>query len=193
MSERPLVGILLFDQVEVLDWAGPYEVFAMAKDEQEQPYFRAVTVAETPTVTCAGGVRVLADHTFDTCPDLEILIVPGGPGARAGIGHEALQRFILTQHERVALLASVCTGSFILARTGLLDGKPATTHSNRLQLFRDHFPNVDLRHEKLIATGKIITAGGVSSGIDLALHILEQRFGPAARAREAKRLDGPWH
>ena len=191
--ERPVIAILLFDGVEVLDFAGPYEVFAAARDESGEPYTEVFTVADRREVKCYGGLRVIMDATFDACPPFVALIVPGGPGARErSASQESIIHFIQKKKGTAKLIASVCTGSFLLARAGLLDGRRATTHRNRLELFRNEFPAVKVERGKIIDEDEIITAGGVSSGIDLALYLLERWFGRDARLREARRLDGPW-
>jgi transcriptional regulator GlxA family with amidase domain len=190
---RPVVAMLLFADVEVLDFAGPFEVFAAARNESDQPYTTIFTVAEHPEIRCHGGLRVIADAGFDSCPACDVLIVPGGPGARKHTeGQESMIGFIASQTGTAQVIASVCTGSFLLARAGLLDGRRATTHSGRLSLFAAEFPAVRVENEKIVDEGQIITAGGVSSGIDLALYLLDRWFGPEARKREARRLDGPW-
>ncbi|MGE3982699.1 MAG: DJ-1/PfpI family protein [Dehalococcoidia bacterium] len=193
-ARKPLAGIMLFDDVEVLDFAGPYEVLVAARRSENDPYFEVVTVAERREVTCWGGLQVIADHTFQTCPKLDFLIVPGGPGAREKRPEvqAAPIAFLGERLEELGALASVCTGAFLLGRAGILDGRRATTHPRRLELFRSEFPHVDLVQEKVVDLGALITAGGVSSGIDLALHLLGREFGPEARANEATRLDGPW-
>ena len=122
-----------------------------------------------------------------------MLIIPGGPGARERSEKQKnILEFIQQQKKTSAVIASVCTGAFLLARAGLLDGKRVTTHSQRLELFADEFPKVRVENSKIVDEGDIITAGGVASGIDLALHFLERWFGPEERNREARRLDGPW-
>jgi transcriptional regulator GlxA family with amidase domain len=191
-DKQPVVGVLLFNQIEVLDFAGPYEVFAAARDQSERTFFRVLTVAEQREVTCFGGLQVMANATFADCPELDILIVPGGPGARTPERQAGMIRFVQDQSQRVALIASVCTGAFILARAGLLNGRKATTHSGRIDTFRAEFPEVTAVVAKLVDEGTVITAAGVSSGIDLALYLLERWFGPSAREREARRLEGPW-
>ena len=193
-ARRPRAGILVFDGVEVLDFAGPFEVFSCARRSNGNLYFEALTVAEKPEITCVGGLVVRPAVLLADCPPLDLLIIPGGPGAREkrDDGHQPLIDFILTREPAAQVVASVCTGSFILARSGLLDGKTATTHASRLDRFRGEFPRVTVEHGKVVDHGHIVTAGGVSSGIDLALHILEQWFGPEARAAEAVRLEGPW-
>jgi len=193
-SRKPLAGILLFDDVEVLDFAGPYEVLVAARRSDGDPYFEVVTVAEQRDITCWGGLKVIADHTFETCPKLDFLIVPGGPGAREKLPEKqaAPIAFIGERRAELSSLASVCTGAFLLARAGVLEGRRATTHPRRIDLFRSEFPHIDVVHEKIVDHGELITAGGVSSGIDLALHLLEREFGAEARKAEAVRLDGPW-
>lgn len=192
-KKRPQVGIVLFPQVEVLDFAGPYEVFACAADETGQAYFETLTVSLAPEVVCRSGLVVGADVFIGQAPVFDILVVPGGPGARRPKGLEPLLDFINEQHEAGAQVASVCTGSFLLARAGLLNGLKATTHKMRLKDFEQAFPEIQTVPDKIVDQGKIITAGGVSSGIDLALYILEKRFGEPARKKEAARLDGPWN
>ena len=191
---KPLAGIMLFDDVEVLDFAGPYEVLVAARRADNEPYFNVVTVAEKREVICWGGLQVTADHTFASCPELDFLIVPGGPGAREKLPEvqAAPISFIHDHRSELTALASVCTGSFLLGRAGVLDGIRATTHTRRIELFRSEFPQIDVVQEKIVDLGEVLTAGGVSSGIDLALHLLEREFGPEARAAEAVRLDGPW-
>lgn len=192
-GQQPVVAFLLFDGVEVLDFAGPYEVFAAARNETGNPYCKVFTVAGRAEVKCHGGLRVLADATFNTSPTCDVLVVPGGPGAREGNDEqEALLQFVQKHKNTNALIASVCTGAFLLARAGLLDGKRATTHSQRLELFADEFPKVRVESSKIVDEGDVITAGGVASGIDLALHLIERWFGIEGRRREARRLDGPW-
>src|SRR2546426_10084200 len=141
--KRPIIAMLLFDGVEVLDFAGPYEVFAAARDESGEAYTRVFTVADRPEIKCHGGLRVIGDANCDSCPPFDVLIVPGGPGARErNESQKPVTQFIQKQKGRAELIASVCTGWFLLARTGLLDGRRATTHPSRLELFANEFPAV---------------------------------------------------
>lgn len=189
----PRVGILLFAEVEPLDFAGPYEVLACSRDAGGGPCFAVRTLAPSREVVCLGGLRVVVDDLLAEAPPLEVLVVPGGPGAREPVGEvEPLLAFLRAQAPNLMVMASVCTGSYWLARAGLLEGREATTHSLRLTDFAEKFPAVRVMGEKIVDRGRIITAGGVSSGIDLGLHLLERFHGPEARRREAIRLDGPW-
>ena len=193
-SPRPLVGILLFDDVEVLDFAGPYEVCSGTCDPSGHAYVDVVTVGPRSEVRCRGGLRVRPSHTFEDCPPLDALIVPGGPGAdeRTPVQDELLLPFLRERARATATVASVCTGAFLLGRAGLLDGRRATTHSAALEALREEFPATAVVAAKVVDEGAILTAAGVSSGIDLGLHLFERWFGPAARERAATGLDGPW-
>lgn len=192
MNNMPRVGILLFPDVEVLDFAGPYEVLACSRDIHSGPRFDVKTIAPEKQITCFGGLRVTADLTFEAAPELDVFVVPGGPGAREPEDPQILNVFVQEQAERSKLVAALCTGTFLLARAGLLEGKVVTTHPRRMEAFRHDFPEVTVIEKKIVDQGDIITAGGISSGIDLSLLLLERFYGDKARHREAIRLDGPW-
>jgi transcriptional regulator GlxA family with amidase domain len=191
---RPLVGILLFDDVEVLDFAGPYEVCSGTSDPSGRPYVRVVSVGTQQEIRCRGGLRVRPDHIIEACPPLDALIVPGGPGAddRTQVQDDLILPFLRERAASTAIVASVCTGAFLLGRAVLLGGRQATTHSSALTALSREFPAVDVIAAKVVDEGSILTAAGVSSGIDLALHLFERWFGIEARARAAAGLDGPW-
>lgn len=191
---RPLVGILLFDDVEVLDFAGPYEVCSGTRDPEGRPYVDVRTVGTGSMVTCRGGLRVQPDHGLGEHPPLDVLIVPGGPGAdrRTVDQDELILPFLRSAAAGPATIASVCTGAFLLGRAGLLDGHRATTHTSALEALRAEFPAIEVVAAKVVDEGSILSAAGVSSGIDLMLHLFERWFGPDARTRAARGLDGPW-
>jgi transcriptional regulator GlxA family with amidase domain len=189
---RPVVGVVLFPQVEVLDFAGPYEVFACSLNPKGKALFQVHTMAAVREVECRGGMRVRPDYMLNKAPGLDIIVVPGGPGAREYRRQKPVLEFLRERAGTPAHIVSACTGSYLLAAAGLLDGLEATTHSARLEEFAKAFPKVKVKKEKIIDQGRIVTAGGVSSGIDLALYLLEKYYGEEARSREAKRLDGPW-
>jgi putative intracellular protease/amidase/ribosomal protein S18 acetylase RimI-like enzyme len=191
--EARRVLILLFDRVEVLDFAGPYEVFSLAENDAGAKLCSVRTVALAREITCMGGLKVGVDYLLAECPQADLLVVPGGPGARiADDSHAAVLSFLSTAPQKFSLIASVCTGSFLLARAGLLDKKTATTHPDRLEQFTAEFPGVRLRLDKIVDEGALLTAGGISSGIDLALYIIDKWFGRECRGAVAKRLDGAW-
>src|SRR2546423_14324045 len=137
------VGILIFDDVEVLDFCGPFEVFSVARpageDADEARLFRALTIApEARLVTCRGGLLVQPHHSIADHPPLDILVVPGGQGTRREITNPVVLDWIAAQDTRTELTTSVCTGAFLLAARGLLDGKRATTHWASIDWLRDH-------------------------------------------------------
>src|ERR1700736_3254228 len=163
--QRKKVGIVIFDDVEVLDFCGPFEVFSVIrldgdKRREEPSPFEVLLVAErSEPVTTSGGMRVLPHVTFANCPALEILVVPGGWGTRAGMNNAALLAFVKGHAPAVETLASVCTGSLLLGKAGLLDGVRATTHWQALDLMAQLFPNVDVdRTSHVVEQGKVVTS-----------------------------------
>lgn len=168
------IGIVLFNDAEELDWAGPWEVLtAGAKDGD-----RVITVAEsTEPIRCAKGLRVLADHTFDDSPDLDVIVVPGGWGTRAERVNTAMTGYVIEQAQRAEWTTSVCTGAFILQAAGLLEGKRATTHWAAFDEFLGFAPDQELdRDARWVVDGNVVTAAGVSAGIDMALWLVGQLY-----------------
>lgn len=187
------VIILLFDDVEILDFAGPYEVFSLAAAADSSKLCAVETVGPDRSVICNGGLRVETSFRFGDCPTADLLVVPGGPGVRTSNPQQKnVLQFIHSADSLFSLVASVCTGSFLLARAGLLWGRAATTHTQRAAEFRREHPAIQLTGDKIVDTGAVVTSGGISSGIDLSLYILEKWFGRQCRAEVARRLDGPW-
>ena len=196
---RKIVGILLFDEVEVLDYCGPFEVFSVTRlDEsrrREQPSpFQVVLVAQTeqPIVT-TGGMRVLPEVSFAHCPPLDILVVPGGWGTRAAMHDPALQAFVTAQARQVELLASVCTGALILGQASLLEDRRATTHWLALDLLRESFPRVHVdRVSHVVEDGAVLTSAGIAAGIDLALKVVVRCYGEAVARATARYMEYPF-
>lgn len=196
---RHRAGILIFPDVEVLDFCGPYEVFSVtrlhAERRREEPSpFEVLLIAEREgPVTATGGLRVIPDHTFDTCPALDLLVVPGGWGTRKEIANEQLLAWIAERGKQVETLASVCTGAMLLGQAGLLDGRRATTHWQSLEWMRKAFPAVaveDALH--VVEDGHILTSAGISAGIDLALKIVARYFGKEVARATARHMEYPF-
>jgi transcriptional regulator GlxA family with amidase domain len=193
-----MVGILVFDEVEVLDFCGPFEVFSIASQTGEgsngESLFKAVTIGVEPgIVTCRGGLLVQPHYTLDDAPPLDILVVPGGAGTRQQRHNARALDWIVEQDGRTELTTSVCTGAFLLAEARLLDGHRATTHWSSVRWMRDTYPNVEmLADTRVVDEGHIITSAGVSAGIDMALHVVERLHGWDTAARTARRMEYDW-
>jgi transcriptional regulator GlxA family with amidase domain len=198
------VGILLFDGVEVLDFAGPYEVFSRtrltpgveSRRSEDSAPFRVFTVATGPDpVTATGGLRVIPDFATSTAPSIDVLVVPGGFGTRALLQDSGVLAWIRHNAASARRVTSVCTGSLLLARAGLLAGRRATTHWGALALLAELDPTIRVEADLRIVDDGIVTSAGVSAGIDMALAVVEAMHGPAiadetARYMDYRRLDG---
>ncbi|MFH1152674.1 MAG: DJ-1/PfpI family protein, partial [Pseudomonadota bacterium] len=197
--KRIRTGIVIFDAVEVLDFCGPFEVFSTTRlDEErrrdESSPFDVMLVAEgDQPVTTTGEMRVLPDATFETCPALDILVVPGGWGTRTQMKNPAMLSFVKDHAAKADILASVCTGALILGSTGLLDGLRATTHWRSLDLLRELFPNVMVdATSHVVDQGRIITSAGISAGIDMALLVVKRYWGETVARNTAKHMEYPF-
>lgn len=181
------VAILIFDDVELLDFAGPFEVFSSVRNlsGDHERLMEVFTVAETAApVRCRNGLTVLPEYALAECPPIDLLVVPGGAGVRAALEHAGVIDWVRSRAEDSELTVSVCTGSFVLAQAGLLAGRSATTHWESIGELRQRFPEVQVvEDQRWIDAGEIITAAGVSAGIDVALHVVRRLYGAdAARA-----------
>jgi transcriptional regulator GlxA family with amidase domain len=183
-----VIGVALFDGAEELDWAGPWEVLAAWAQQWPDDGVRVFTLARSDgLVTCAKGLRVIPDETWETAPPLDVLVYPGGRGTRAELLDEAVLDWVRGISRSGAVVASVCTGSLVLASAGLLDGKPATTHWQSLELLPTLGTDIEVRpDDRFVDNGNVITAAGVSAGIDMALHLVARLHSPE-RAREVRR------
>jgi transcriptional regulator GlxA family with amidase domain len=182
------IAIFVFPGVEELDFVGPWEVLRAWERLQPDGAVQVFTVAENEAVIeCAKGLRVLADHTWATAPAIDVLVYPGGRGTRDHIGDEKMRSWVRDVFQHGALMTSVCTGSLVYADTGLLDGRPATTHWASLDALRALGSDIDVRPDaRYVDDGEIVTAAGVSAGIDMALHLV-RRLGSEDQARQVRR------
>ena len=192
------VAILMFDDVEVLDFAGPFEVFSVTSElnKGERP-FAVSTVAEHPgAVNARNGLSVNPDCTISDCPPPDILIVPGGQGTRKLIDNSAVINWIKDSARTAELVLSVCTGSLLLAKAGLLEGLEATTHHQVLDLLKELAPNTTIiENQRFVDNGKIITSGGIAAGIDMSLHVVGKLLGTAQAEQTADHMEykiGNW-
>ncbi|MBU0516442.1 MAG: DJ-1/PfpI family protein [Proteobacteria bacterium] len=170
-------GFLLFPDVEELDFVGPWEIIGMWSKMFDGPEQCLIVSQEGQAVRCAKGLQVKADHSFETCPPLDYLLVPGGQGTRREVDNAELISFVQKQAAGCRQVLSVCTGSFVLQAAGLLQGKRATTYWRSLDLL-GKLPGVSVVEERFARDGDIWTAAGVSAGIDLALALIADQAGP---------------
>jgi transcriptional regulator GlxA family with amidase domain len=194
------IGLLLFDDVEVLDACGPFEVFSVAtrvaqRDRPEQPKpFQVVTLSAevTPTVRARGGLTLVADRLLAHAPPVDVALVPGG--VTAGIeAAPAVLGWIRGAATSAQVVASVCTGAFPLAMAGLLDGRTATTHWEDQAELQARFPAVTVVNAvRYLDHGSVATSAGVSAGIDLALHLVARLADEPLAEATARQMDYPW-
>ena len=188
MAERKRnVGIVVFDQVEVLDFAGPYEVFSVATQVADPDSFNVYLVTESAaSVEGRNGFTVVPQFTFANCPEPDILIVPGGPGTRVEENNPAMLDWVTAKTDPAELVLSVCTGARILAKAGLLDGLEATTHWVSIDELKEMVPTATIHDDRrFVDNGKVVTSAGVSAGIDMSLHIVGRLCGEKAAAETA--------
>lgn len=194
------VGILIFDEVELLDMAGPYEVFTTAArvHGRSQPagtplLFNVFTLARSAApVQARAGLRLQPDCTLDDHPPLDCAIVPGGV-VDAELGQAALMDWIDAQAGSARLLASVCTGALLLAQAGVLDGLEATTHWEDVEALRALRPGLRvLEGRRWVDAGRIVSSAGISAGIDMSLHLVERLQGRELALRTARQMEFDW-
>lgn len=183
------IGIVLFDGAEELDAIGPWEVLsAWTRYFPDDGYAVTSLSRSGGLVTCAKGLVVQASHSFAEAPTLNVVVYPGGQGTRPQLRDEVQLDWIRRQSDVVPLMTSVCTGSLVYAAAGLLSHRPATTHWASLDCLTMIDPTIDVRRdERFVDDGDIITAAGVSAGIDMALHLIARLAG-TDRAREVRRF-----
>lgn len=184
------IGIAVFDGADELDWAGPWEVLSLWSRKHPEDDVQVFTVAPDnghPT-ECAHGLRVLADHSWASAPQIDVLVYPGGRGARAQLGNDEVRTWVRAVHQRARLTTSVCNGASVLADAGVLAGREATTHWADFEELLGIDSSIEARPEaRYVDAGNVITAAGVSAGIDMALYLIV-RLHSEDRAREIKRV-----
>ncbi len=191
------VGIFIFENVEVLDFAGPYEVFTTASRVNQcnsQPeLFTVFTIARTgATVQARAGLKVYTDYHFGNHPPIDLLIIPGGVVTQELDEPEVIQ-WIQSIAAKTQLTASVCTGAFLLAQAGLLEGKSATTHWEDLDDLRTMFGSIEVvEGKRWVDEGVVITSAGISAGIDMSLHLVDRLAGRDLALKTARQMEFDW-
>ena len=185
------VAILVFDDVEVLDFAGPFEVFAVTDELNEHREFHTFTLATKPgTIRARNGLKIVPDFTLENCPAPHVIVVPGGSGRRALMQMPSLHEWLRTRSRHAEIVMSVCTGAFVLARAGLLDGLRVTTHHAHIEELRALAPHLDVvEQQRFTDNGAILTAAGISAGIDCSLHVVERLLGRPTADRTAEYME----
>ncbi|GAB4030935.1 DJ-1/PfpI family protein [Spirosoma jeollabukense] len=181
------VAILLFNEIEVLDFAGPFEVFGVTGRHDDPKPFRVFTVAEQGPIYARNGLSLTPTYLLNDHPKADIIIVPGGGGrhedgtpygSRREMDNLAVLNWVRRTAKSAELVLSVCTGSYILGKSGLLDGLAATTHFLAVEGMKQAAPMTEIRHtERYVDTGKIITSAGISAGIDMSLYVVGRLLG----------------
>lgn len=193
------IAIYLFPDVEVLDFAGPYEVFTTAnrvfrrQNPGSNDIFEVFGVArDEALVRARAGLEIKPDQTIANHPPIDVLVVPGGVVTRE-IDSPDIIRWIARTHAENTLTASVCTGAFLLAKAGILTEKSATTHWEDVADLRAMFPDVSvLDGRRWVDEGRVITSGGISSGIDMSLHLVERLAGRDLALATARQMEFDW-
>jgi transcriptional regulator GlxA family with amidase domain len=188
------VAVLLFDDVELLDFCGPFEVFSIAQVTNRSPPFHVFTCAEnTRTVWTRNQLSVNPQFPLNNLPEPDILVVPGGLGTRTQINNPRLIDWLKCTAPRTRIVLSVCTGALLLGKAGLLDGLEATTHHDALDLLRQTAPKAIVRPgERFVDNGQFVLSAGIAAGIDAALHVVARLLGQAVAHRTADHMEYPW-
>jgi transcriptional regulator GlxA family with amidase domain len=196
---RKRVGILIFPDVEVLDFCGPFEVFSVTRLSEERrreepsPFEVKLVAERADPVVATGGLRVIPDVTLEQCPALDILVVSGGWGTRTEIKNERLLGWIVERAPKVEMVTAVCTGSMLLGQAGLLDGRRATTHWGTLDSMRRAFPSVTVEDKlHVVEDGSVFTSAGISAGIDMALRVVTRYCGETVGRATARHMEYPF-
>jgi len=195
MSSRTLnLAILVFADVEVLDFAGPFEAFSVAGVLENERPFNVFLVAETTDIIIArNGLRISANYSLEDCPPIDILLVPGGPGTEREIDNGRLMDWIREQSRSASLVLSDCDGAILLGRAGLLKGRKATTHHLDIERLRSSAPDaIIVPDARVVDNGNLIVSAGVSSGIDMSLHVISRLCGLPMAEATARFMEYDW-
>jgi transcriptional regulator GlxA family with amidase domain len=193
MVTRNLV-ILLFNDVEVLDFCGPFEVFSVASHLVDPVPFNVVTVAEnTGPVIARNGLSVNPLYGLGDCPQPDVLIVPGGQGTRTQMHNPVLIDWIKATAGKCELVLSVCTGALMLAKAGLLSGLDVTTHAASIEALRELVPDANVHTDRrFVDNGQVICSAGIAAGIDMSLHVVARLLGTDIAEKTSQHMEYPW-
>ncbi|RUO66284.1 DJ-1/PfpI family protein [Pseudidiomarina planktonica] len=185
------VSILIYDGAEVLDFSGPFEVFAVTGQLSPETKLRVNLVAEDKRIYDAvNGFKVVPDYVLSELEKTDVLVIPGGAGSKLAMNHQGLLRDLTRLAEHASTVLSICTGARLLAKMKLLDGLEVVTHHEAYESLAELAPKAKLNREaRFVDTGKIITTGGISAGIDGAFHVVERFFGKKVADKTAAYME----
>ena len=189
------VCIVVFDEVEVLDFCGPFEVFSVTGGRQGLTPFDVCTVSEDmKVINTRGGLSVNPGHTFESCPRPDIILVPGGMGTRREMNNPGMLQWLSRHAKSAELVLSVCSGALVLAKAGLLNGLKATTHHDALDELRAIHPDIGVDGQRrFIDNGRVIVSAGISAGIDMSLHVVARLLGREQALETARYMEYKWN
>ena len=188
------IGIFVYEGAEVLDFAGPFEVFSTASRLDEDAKIRVFLISESDQLSVArNGFAVKANFTIEQHPKVDLLLIPGGIH-KYELGKKHVIEWIRELAKTVPNIASVCTGAFILAEAGLLDGRTVTTHWEDIPELRSSYPDLTVSQDvRWVVDGPITTSAGISAGIDMSLSIVAKHFGAELATRTARQMEYVWN
>jgi transcriptional regulator GlxA family with amidase domain len=194
MKPTANVAVLLFDDVEVLDFCGPLQVFSSTSLPGQDAPFHVFTCAEkTHPIWTSNELSINPQFPIHNCPAPDILVVPGGWGTREQMLNQRLISWLANTAPRCQIVLSVCTGALLLAKAGLLDDLEATTHHDALELLRQAAPKSKvLESERFVDNGRVVVAAGISAGIDASLHVVARLLGRPVAEATAAYMEYPW-
>ncbi len=184
-------AILIFDDVEVLDFCGPFEVFSVTNELNDYSLLNVYTVAgEKAPVTARNGLSVNPDYSIIDAPQPDILIIPGGSGTRPLLLQQDMLAWITCSAHNAEKVLSVCTGALLLAKVGLLDGIKSTTHHSAFETLAEIAPKTEIvRDARFVDSGSVITSAGISAGIDMSLYVIELLYGKETARQTAEYME----
>ena len=196
---RKELGIFIFNDVEVLDFCGPFEVFSVTRlneekrNEEESPFKVCLISEDGNEIRTSGGMIARPDFGIENCPELNILLIPGGMGTRKEMKNTKILNWVKSNSLKLEYLSSVCTGALVLGSAGLLSGKRATTHWKSLDWMQELFPDVKVEKKlHFVQDGNLFTSAGISAGIDMSLKLVEEIYGDQISRATARHMEYPY-
>jgi len=190
--KKRILGIVIFDDVEVLDFAGPFEVFSVTNEHNDNDLFNVILISVNEEIINAkNGLKVVSDCFINDVNNLDILLIPGGQGARPLVNNSEFIHWVQLISKNCELVLSVCTGALILAKAGILNGLKATTHHQAYGELRQLVANTEIIEgdKRFVDNGKVITSGGISAGIDMSFHVIDRFFGKEVSDKTANYME----